>query len=166
MNNIKAFIIAAVTADGFIARGTNEASLSWTSKEDKKHFIELSKRAGVVVMGSTTFQTFPKPLKDRLNIVYTRSKTFDGVETTSLPPQELLAQLEQRGYKEVAICGGSEIYSMFMNAGVIDTIYLTVEPTFFGKGITLFNSKNDKKLQLVSSTTHVTGTQFLEYKVI
>ncbi|NDE68363.1 dihydrofolate reductase, partial [bacterium] len=77
------FIIAALTADGFIARDAGHSPFNWTSKEDKARFIHLTKEAGVVVLGSATFATFPKPLKDRRNIVYTRSKTYpadSGVE--------------------------------------------------------------------------------------
>ena len=42
---IKAFIIAAVTADGFIAKDAQHSPFNWTSKADKKRFIELTKRA-------------------------------------------------------------------------------------------------------------------------
>jgi len=66
---MKTFIIAALTADGYIGKNAKHAAM-WTSKEDKKRFIEITKRAGVIVMGQNTWQTLGKPLKDRLNIVY------------------------------------------------------------------------------------------------
>src|SRR3990167_7337399 len=106
---IKAFLIAAVTADGFIARDEKHSAF-WTSKEDKKRFVELTKRAGVVVMGSTTYATLPRALKERTNIVYSRSKSFEGAETTQKSPVDLLSDLESRGFKEAAICGGASIY--------------------------------------------------------
>ena len=137
---IKCFIVAALTTDGFLAKDKNQVSTSWNSSEDKKHFVDLTKKAGVVVLGSTTFETFgSKPLKDRVNIVYSQSKKYYGVEMTSDEPEILLKKLEERGFSEVAICGGSSIYTKFLKAGVVDTIYLTVEPILFGKGITLFN---------------------------
>lgn len=162
---IKAFIIAAVTADGFIAK-TADHPATWTSKDDKRRFIELTKRAGVIVMGSTTFKTLPHPLKDRLNIVYSRSQQFEGTETVSDEPADLLKKLEERGFTEVAICGGSEIYSNFMEAGVVSKIYLTIEPLVFGKGISLFNRPIDFSLKLVSSSTTEGGTIFTEYDVV
>ncbi len=163
---IKCFIVAALTADGFLAKDKDQVSTSWNSPEDKKHFVELTKRAGVVVMGSTTFETFNKPLKDRLNIVYSRSKNYEGVEMTNDEPEILLQKIEEKGFKEVAICGGSSIYTKFLKAGVIDTIYLTVEPILFGKGITLFNDDIECKLELISQTTTPQGTIFKEYKVL
>ncbi|MES2223839.1 MAG: dihydrofolate reductase family protein [Patescibacteria group bacterium] len=163
---IKVFILAAQTADGFIAKDKSHSPFDWTSKEDKDRFVTLSKRAGVVVLGASTFKTFPKPLKDRLNIVYSRSETFEGAETTSLPPAELIKSLEERGFKEVAISGGSQIYTMFLEAGVVDTIYLTIEPILFGTGISVFNKDLDVKLELVSEEKTEGGTLMLEYKIL
>ncbi len=161
---IKCFIIAAITADGFIAKDDNHPAF-WTSKEDKKRFVELTKRAGVIVMGSKTYSTLPRPLKERVNIVYTRSKTYDGAETTQKSPVELLQELESRGFKEVAICGGSNIYNMFMEAKVVDHIYLTVEPLVFGKGIGLFSSPMNFHLNLENSAQTDNGSLILDYKV-
>ena len=146
---MKTFIIAALTTDGFIAKDEKHSAY-WTSKADKARFVKLTKEAGVVVMGSTTYTTLPRPLKERVNIVYSRSKTFEGVEMTQKPPRQLLAELEERGFKSVAICGGSHIYTMFMKAGVVDTLYLTIEPHIFGKGITLFNEEMTYQLDLKS----------------
>ena len=113
---IHCFIIAAQTADGFIAKDALHSPFHWTSKEDKKQFIELTKKAGVVVMGAQTFKTLPGALKERRNIIYSRSQSFEGTETTSEQPEELLQRLENEGVKEVAICGGAYIYTMFAKA--------------------------------------------------
>ncbi len=161
---IKTFIIAAVSADGFIAKDENHPAY-WTSKEDKDRFVEITKRAGAVVMGSTTYHTLKRPLADRLNIVYSRKKTFDGAETTQAEPKQLLKDLEARGYGEVAICGGSHIYTMFLKAHCVDKIYLTIEPKLFGKGITLFNEEVNFDLKLISSGMTDFGTLLLEYDV-
>ena len=164
---INCFIIAALTADGYIGKHSTHAAM-WTSKEDKKRFVEISKRAGVVVMGQNTWTTLGgKPLKNRLNIVYspTPLPRVDGMETTMKSPLELSRELESRGYKEVAICGGSQIYTMFMKSGLVKTLYLTIEPIVFGDGMRLFKEDMDFKLDLVSETKTDKGTLLLEYKV-
>jgi len=164
---INVFIIAALTADGCIARDNSAPSTVWTSKVDKKRFSELSKRAGVVVMGSVTYETIGKPLPGRLNIVYVPpgGKTYEGVETTSKPPAELIADLEKRGVKEVAICGGSTIYTMFMKSGLVTSLYLTIEPVIFGSGVRLFKESIDAKLELVSSEK-IDNSTLVEYRVL
>lgn len=163
---LKVFIIATMSADGFIARDSQHSPMYWSSKADKKRFVELTKRAGVVVMGSSTYKTIGRPLKDRINIVYSRTEVFEGVEMTQDDPLTLIKKLEARGVKEVAICGGTHIYSMFMKSGVVDTLYLSIEPLLFGKGMTMFNEDFHFPLKLKSSqVSDETGTLFMEYDV-
>lgn len=163
---MKVFIVAALTADGCIARDNSVPSTAWTSKVDKKRFTELSKRAGVVVMGSVTYETIGKPLPGRHTIVYVPDeRKYDGVETTKKSPGELIADLEKRGFKEVAICGGSTIYTMFMKSGLVDTLYLTIEPVIFGSGVRLFKEPIDAKLELVSSEK-IDNSTLVEYDVL
>lgn len=163
---IKVFIIAAMSADGFIAKDSQHSPMYWSSKADKKRFVELTKRAGVVVMGSSTYKTIGQPLKERVNIVYSKNQNFEGVQMTQDNPIDLIRKLEEQGHKEVAICGGTHIYTMFMKSGLVDTLYLTIEPIFFGKGMNLFNEDLHYSLKLVSSkSSEATGTLLLEYKV-
>ena len=165
---IKVFIIAAQTADGYIAKHSDHPAV-WTSKDDKKRFIEITKRAGVMVMGLRTFKTLGKALPGRLNIVYSDKKEnpeIEGVEYTSLSPKDLIKNLDERGFKEVAICGGSSIYTMFMESGIVETLYLTIEPKIFGSGMSLFNKDLDYDLKLVSSEAQESGTTLLEYDVV
>jgi dihydrofolate reductase len=169
---MKSFIIAAHTADGYIAPASSDGqampSTVWTSGADKKKFVELTKKAGVIIMGLTTYGTIGKPLPNRLNVVYAPKGTppIPGVMMTDLPPRELLAELSRQGHQEAAICGGSTIYTMFMEAGVVDRIYLTVEPKVFGKGLTLFNKPVTRDLSLTSVEKLADNVLFLEYKVL
>ncbi len=164
---MKIFIIVATSADGFIAKDPKEPSTNWTSVEDKKHFIETTQKSGAIVMGANTFKTIGRALPKRRNIVYSNEPiNVPGIEVTSLAPQELIAKLEKEGVEELAICGGSTIYTMFMKAGLVDSLYLTIEPIIFGKGMNLFNDVIDAKLELVNFRRTDSGTIFNEYKVI
>jgi dihydrofolate reductase len=166
---INTFIIAALSADGFITPPSEFSSLSttWTSAEDKKFFIEKTKEARVFVMGSTTFETFgARPLKNRRNIIYSRNKKYEGAETTSEDPKDLVQRLEKEGHAQVAICGGSSIYSQFLKAGIVNKIYLTIQPVIFGQGINLFDQPIHKNLKLENSEKLGDNTVLLEYSVI
>ncbi len=160
------FIIAAQTVNGFIEQDDNHAA-SWTSKEDKRRFVELTKKAGVIVMGSKTANTLPFPLKDRLNIVYSRNPDLkrEGFEYTQKSPQDLIEELSSRGYSEVAICGGTSIYTLFMKSGLVSKLYLTIEPISFGTGLPLFYEDFSSRLKLIKTET-VEGTVFNEYEVL
>lgn len=136
------WLVAAMSADGKIAKRSDQLSLDWTSKEDTQFFVQKTKEAGAVIMGRKTFSTIGQPLKDRLVVVMTRS--LDGVEQqegvlefTDETPEEILKDLEERGYENVVVAGGGSIYSLFLQKGLVNEVYLTVEPYLFGSGIPL-----------------------------
>lgn len=165
---MKVFIIAAISADGFIARDAMDLA-DWTSAEDKKLFVKLTKEAGVMVMGATTLATIGRALPGRRTIVYTtraQELNIDGVEPTAEEPKMLIQRLADEGANAVAICGGRSIYSLFMDAGLVDELYLTVEPTLFGDGIGLFKNMLDTKLSLIEATNLNQNAVLLHYAVI
>ena len=162
---MKTFLIAALSADGYIGKNSGHLA-DWTSKEDKKFFVEMTKKAEVIIMGENTYETIKKPLPGRLNVIYSHDKEYEGVEVTQKDPKELLKDLENRGYHEVAIGGGSQIYTMFMEQGLVDKLYLSIEPVVFGKGIPLFNKELDVKLQLENESKLGEQTVLLEYDVL
>lgn len=172
------FLIVALTADGYIGKDAHHTSTRWTSAEDSRWFNQRTKQAGVMVMGRTTFDTIGRALPDRSTIVYSRQLP-DGaadiatqtkleknqVYYTTASPQDLLAKLEQLGCTEVAICGGSSIYTLFMTAGVVQTLYLTIEPVLFGRGVALFNQPLEQQLQLTEVNKLSDSTIVLSYSV-
>ena len=179
---MKVTLMAAISLDGYIAQQKAQVSTAWTSAEDKAVFKQKSKEAGVVIMGHTTFATVGRPLPGRLNIIYTKqskaeliakyglSEAQAGEEllrVTQLPPAELIKQLIVEGFGQVLVCGGSSIYTQFLQAKVIDRLFITVEPVVFGSGIKLFAVDEPfiKKFKLIATkklNNH--GTLFLEYE--
>lgn len=138
---MKVIAIAAITADGMIGRSAGHLT-NWTSKADKQMFAAASRKAGVVVLGRATFATFARPLKDRLHIVLTSQPTAfvstpGVVEYTDAAPAEILRDLEARQFSEAIIGGGASIYRLFLESGLVDELWLTVEPVLFGAGISL-----------------------------
>lgn len=160
-------IIAAITADGFIARGPEHAA-DWTSKEDKRLFVELTKKAGVMIMGSRTYDTIGRPLPGRKTVVYTsRPENYDNPEllVTSAKPSEILNDLKEQGYSDVAICGGAQIYDLFLQSGLVTDLHLTVEPILFGQGTPLLAGSTDIEMTLHESKLLNENTIALHYKI-
>ena len=192
---MKTFLIVATTLDGFIGRDNQDLSTRWTSKEDAAWFSQRTKQAGVCVMGRKTYETFNRPLPDRVVIVQTQDpeafktkQARQGVEVELLqagsPVETLLSRsktqvwatdlkldhlhqlLDSNGLKELAICGGSSIYTQWLKAGLVDEFYLTVEPVLFGKGVKLLSEPLDVKLELVSEKKlNERGTRLVEFRV-
>lgn len=146
-------LIAAISADGKIAQSQNQNSLDWTSKEDTAFFVAKTKEAGVVVMGSRTFETIGKPLKGRRLIVLRETPgSVEGIEYVNESPKNLIARLESEGVQQVVIGGGSSVYSQFLQAGLVTDMYLTIEPILFGGGIPLAQGFDRIQMSLIEVT--------------
>ena len=163
------WLIAAVSADGKIAKTSEQSSLDWTSKEDTRFFIDKTKEAGVVIMGRKTFDTIGKPLKGRRIIVMTRQSDLafvgEGVEYSTLQPEDLLRQLATQGVETVALAGGSSVYSHFLQANLVTDVYLTVEPILFGAGIPLASGFDRIQMRLEDLTKLNDQSVLLHYKI-
>ncbi len=163
---MKTMLITAQSLDGKIARSSHEF-IDWTGKADRKLFVELTKRAGVVIMGSSTYDTIGKPLPDRKNIVLTRNPERVSDQTdlvfTQKTPEEILKDLEREGYTEAAVIGGEQINTLFAEKDLIDEYIITVVPRVFGKGLSLFNTPLDMELTLQSSTVLEKNYLLLRY---
>lgn len=152
---MEVFIIFAKTLDGFIARTKNQSSFTWTSREDKLWYREQTKMAGAVIFGRTTYETFNKPIPHCLNLIYTRSQADElakitmanlmklkgktTVMTTKLPPGEIKDKLNTAGFTGLSVSGGSEVYTTFIKAKIVDKLFITIEPIVFGQGINPFS---------------------------
>jgi dihydrofolate reductase len=160
-------MMMAITVDGKIAKDKTQFA-DWTSREDKKLFVEISKSHGVVMMGENTFKTFPAPLKERLNVVFTEQKNppaQEGVKWASGEPADILNELEKIGYKSALLGGGSYLNSLFLEKKLITETILTVEPKIFGAGLSLFNKDLDVDLKLLEVKKLNDNTLMLRYQV-
>jgi len=158
----------AVTADGKIAKNSDHFP-DWTSREDKKYFLKVSKEYGVIMMGDKTFYTLPGPLPGRLNVVFTLNKNpkkIDGVKWVSGEPAKILEDLEKEGYNKALLGGGAFLNTQFLEKNLIDEIILTIEPKIFGQGLSLFNKDFDINLELIELKKLNKNSIAVKYKVI
>jgi dihydrofolate reductase len=148
---MKTTLLMAITLDGRTGKDKMHF-VDWTEKEDKKIFVEITRRAGVIVMGSRTFDTLGRPLPNRKNIVMTRNperkSQWDNLEYTDKSPKKILQDLEQQGFSEVVLAGGPTINTLFAREKLIDEVIVTVSPLVFGFGTSLFTEEISMELQL------------------
>ena len=148
-------MIVASTLDGFIAQKSAQSSLDWTSLADKIFFTKKSKAVKFIVMGLTTFETVSveKMRRERVIIVLSPEpeklaaanltwaeigpETLEGIVAVKMAAVELMAALEKKNIKELLVCGGARVYQQFWQTGRIERLFLTLEPIFFGQGISL-----------------------------
>jgi dihydrofolate reductase len=165
---MRIILMMAVTADGKIAKNSDHFP-DWTSREDKKMFATASKEHGVVIMGDKTFFTFPKPLPDRLNVVFTlleNPPAMEGVKWVTGEPEKVLADLEKEGYKSAILGGGTFMNSQFLERKLIDEIWLTIEPKIFGDGLGVFGGDFSQDLKIIDVSKINKDTVVVKYKVL
>jgi len=169
---MEVILLMVQSVDGKIAKNSKHNSISWSSKEDTKHFVKLTKEIGTIIMGSNTFESYgQKVLPGRRNIIMTshpeRYEKKEGVEFFSGTATKLVQDLAEEGVDRVILAGGTSINTAFLEARLINEIYLTIEPIIFGDGMALFNKEMDNiNLKLLSTSKLNQNTLLLHYKVI
>jgi dihydrofolate reductase len=103
-----------------------QGKLPWHYPADLKFFKQTTS-GNAIVMGRKTFDSIGKPLPNRLNIVLSRSATFEmSANILSLRSKEQVLALEKYLKGDVFIIGGATIYQEF--ADVIDEWLVTEIP--------------------------------------
>ncbi len=160
---IAGHVFIATSLDGFIARADN--SLDWLMKQDSGSggdFETFMDSVDGLVMGAGTFRTvlgFGEWVYRKPVVVLSRSMTTNDipgdlkekVRLSTAAPQEVMAELEAEGWRNVYVDGGRVIQS-FLREGLIETLTVTLAPVLIGDGIPLFASlPADIDLDLVSA---------------
>jgi dihydrofolate reductase len=105
-------VIAAVALNGVIGDSKTN-SIPWKLSADLKHFKKYT-LGKTVIMGSTTFNSLKKPLKDRRNIVLTRSAFCFPDQSAKYPGADAFyhsvtaAMFCEKG--EQVVIGGAHVY--------------------------------------------------------
>ena len=104
-----------------------ENKIPWHCKEDFKHFKDTT-WSHHIVMGRKTYESFPKPLKNRLHVVITRQENYQAAEgvvicKTIEEAMEFCKTKTDEWGNEVFIIGGGEIYKQTLP--IADQLYIT-----------------------------------------
>lgn len=145
---MKTILYMAMTVNGKIAGIDHDTS--WTSKEDWAGFLGMCKRVGNAIIGRKTYEMVKKEgtqLSNILTVVLTHdpallSKKSQNTIFTDKHPRDVLAMLEKKGYKEALVAGGGILNAAFLKEGLIDEMYIDIEPLILGHGIPLFADGN------------------------
>ena len=157
-------IIAAAASNNALGK---DNKLIWHLSKDLQHFKTLT-NGHAVIMGRKTFESMPRALPNRTNIVITRQSDYQAeniMVTSSLSEALTIAKNDPRPF----IIGGGEIYKQSMS--VADEIELTRvhanfdADTFFPE----INSHQWKEVwreEHAADEKHAHAFTFLRYKKI
>lgn len=105
-------MIAAVAKNGVIGR---DNEMPWRIPQDMKDFRAYT-MGKPCLMGRKTFESLPKPLEGRLNLVMTHDITKPIEGATVVPSLEAAVKIAliDEGHDELCVIGGEEIYRLAM----------------------------------------------------
>lgn len=134
-----------------------DGDLPWSLPDDLKHFMRSTK-GHAIIMGRKTFESLPKALDGRTNIVVSRSMAKEGVGENVMVARSLdeaiamgLHESARLGRTTLWVAGGGEIYreSLEWTYRVVRTrVHMEVE------GDTRYPELDEGAWSLVSSEAH------------
>lgn len=129
-------LIVATSRNNVIGDG---GGMPFRMKSDMKHFVART-LGRPIVMGRKTWLSLPGPLRDRRNIIMSRSMT-EAPEGTELARNKDEVLEMTRGEEEIMIIGGGEVYRLWMNDA--DSIVLSELQAEFDGDTTFPTLKHD-----------------------
>ena len=147
----KVTLIAAIDENGVLGK---DNQLIWHLPEDLKRFKRLT-TGHSIIMGRKTFESLPKALPNRHNIVVTRNQNYSKEEVTVCHSLEAAIGFTKDD-DQPFIIGGGEIYKQAI--GLADVIELTrIHSQFEGD---VFFPKIDSKKWTVEKEERMSHPDF------
>jgi dihydrofolate reductase len=166
------YVYIAASIDGYIA--TKDGGVDWLQESpnpdnDDYGYAEFMKSIDALVMGRNTFEkvlTFGEWSYDKKVFVLSSSLTevpdeLNGkVELLSGSLNEVLLNINSKGFKNLYIDGGKVIQS-FLSEDLITDLIITRIPILLGSGIPLFG-KLIEPLRFIHKSTTIYGNALVK----
>ena len=157
---MKLTLVADVSANGklLLTDNPNHPVL----KAGVDFYMQKVIEAGNLIIGSKTLETFQQHFGGIQQIfpgievvVLSRSSNEANAWKVVHSPEEAVNHLQEKGFKEIVVGGGVQIYNMFLNRNMLTDIYFNYVPVIVGDGGTLG-----------TATDLLTSFELMEHKLL
>lgn len=174
---MKVVVAAVMSIDGKLTKRNDPDLRGWVSHEDRGHFRSLLDQHDAIAIGRETYDLINGKLTlepGKLRIVLTSTPEKHNEEEVegqltfrNNTPKELVSFLESKNYQNLLVTGGERMITEFLQAKLVDEMYITIEPRIFGNGVRLIAPADlDIKLELIENLSlNQRGTILLKYRV-
>jgi dihydrofolate reductase len=183
----KLILLAHTSLDGFIAGEKGELDGFDAGQENLDFVCSLTEQADAALFGRISYQllnAYWPTAKDRTNatpgeVKYSNwynqtkkiviSKTMRGVKlnNTYVISDEVsnkVTKIKEQPGRDILIFGSAAVSQILIQAGLLDSYWIFINPVIFGKGIPLFANLNDRiKLKLIYTKQFSNGEIALNY---
>ena len=162
----------AASLDGFIAGPMGE--FDWIVHDPAIDFAAIYGRFDTFLMGRLTYELArsQKPMLKKMGIkVVVASTTLDpalheDVTIVSSGVAEAVAALKAQPGKDIWLFGGGVLFRSLIDAGLVDSVDLTVIPVMLGTGVPLLPEGGRVQLKLNENKALPSGVLMLSYSVV
>jgi dihydrofolate reductase len=163
----------ASSLDGYTA--IPDGGLEWLApfegKGEDYGYAEFYDSIDAVLLGSRTYEkslTFGAwPFPGKPSWVFSRRSipaAQEDIIVTPDRPDQVLAELKQRGVQRAWLVGGGVLAGSFRDHRLITEYIVSIIPVILGEGIPLFAASGEREyLQLTDSRTYPNGVVQLQY---
>jgi dihydrofolate reductase len=136
MNTI---LYVSLTANGYVVQPDEGHPIP---KEILAHFRQVVQQTGNLINGRHTYELARAggALDALAHVAYVvvshEPWTAEGVEVVA-SPEAALQYLEHRGFRTALVGGGAGLDAAFLSQSLVDEVYLNVEPSLTGAGLTI-----------------------------
>ena len=170
----KVVLSAGISLDGYIARPDGAVDFLFMPRDYS--MADFFATIDTAIMGRKTLEVGLRmgggslPRSNMPRYVFSNSQPAgerDGVIFVNESPVSFIDRLRQRGGKDIWLMGGGELARAFLNADLVDRLYLGVVPVLLGEGIPLFPSGFPQRdFTLMENKTYSKGLIALTYEPI
>jgi dihydrofolate reductase len=162
----------AASLDGFIAGPNGE--YDWIVHDSAIDFAAMFARYDTLLMGRGTYEI----AKPQRNSPLSRGQEWIVVSRTLKPEEhpdvtilssdvaDAVAALKAQPGKDIWLFGGGVLFRGLLDAGLVDTIEVGLQPIMLGSGIPLLPEGLRRSLQLTESKAMPSGILMLKYAVV
>ena len=144
---MKITLFAAISLNGMIASIDGEEDFISDSNWDV--FCKLVKDKGCVILGRRTYENlkrwdenYIRELEGIKKIIISSNKLEDDNIIHAETPQKAIELVQEGGFSEAVLGGGSLTNSSFADLRLIDEAIINIEPVIVSEGIPLFSEEN------------------------
>jgi riboflavin biosynthesis pyrimidine reductase len=167
--------IAVMSLDGCLTRH-DTAGPGFASEADQAFFQQAMATFDCALMGGASYRAarehiLANPRAGHLRRVVTRSpeqyradSKEGALEFCAAEPAAAVRGLAARGFKRCAVVGGPRLITGALEAGLLDQLWVTIEPLAFGHGVRLLEGRVDFRFTLMGSEALGPDTLLVRYR--
>lgn len=169
---MKTILYMATTINGVIAK--NDDSTEFLTEVEAQSYVDTVLDAGAVIVGRCTYEVlseqpeFKKFVEAKVKMVVLTHGEVDLKDAShkiAKTPKDALHLL--RDNTKVIIAGGGKANAAFMSAGLIDEVYIDIEPTIVGEGINIVEGLDFETTLVLLGTKMLSENEIqLHYEVV